>query len=515
MNLGVWIDHFNERQKKKNQAMIELLGKKNINITDIAVDSKSVAPGALFVALKGTMKDGHDYIHDAIERGAVAILLDEKTDLIPQPESSVAFIPVSNPKEALQHLVPYFFDYPANKLQLIGITGTNGKTTTAYLIDSLLRQSGKKSGLLSTIAYRYGNQESKATHTTPGLLDLQRNFSEMQKHQVSHVVMEVSSHALHQGRVAGCVFKTAIFTNLTQDHLDYHGTMAAYFSEKKALFHQTEGKWIINIDDPWGKQLQQIAPEKVWTYGIEHKADLYPIQFSSTLHGIDMTAQTPIGAIEIHSALSGRHNVYNILAAIGAAISEGLSKEDIAEGISALKIIPGRFEKIDLGQDFTVIVDYAHTADALERLLQTLRHLNPTRILTLFGCGGDRDRGKRPQMGLAAAAYSDKIILTSDNPRSEEPLSIIQEIEAGILSYSKTKEMSIEYEMLPDRREAIQRMIHLAKPGDAVLIAGKGHETDQQIGTTRFPFDDREVARQALRSRQNTARSVDTSGSEP
>ncbi|MFQ5588536.1 MAG: UDP-N-acetylmuramoyl-L-alanyl-D-glutamate--2,6-diaminopimelate ligase [Nitrospiria bacterium] len=488
-----------------HQPMIEHLGTENIDIRDIAVDSRAVSPGTLFIAVEGTEKDGHDYIDAALQNGAAAVLLNEHANLHPKPESSVTLIPVPDTKAALRHLAPYFFNHPAKKLQLIGITGTNGKTTTAYLIDTLLTRAGKKSGLISTIAYRDGKREIKAKNTTPGLLDLQRTFAEMQKNRITHVVMEVSSHALHQGRVAGCTFKTAIFTNLTQDHLDYHGTMTAYFTEKKTLFEQTQGKWLINIDDPWGKQLQQSAPEKVWTYGIDTPADLSPLHYQSTLDGLSMTASSPAGAIEIRSSLSGRHNVYNILSAIGAGLLEGLTKEEISEGIAALENVPGRFEKIDSGQNFTVIVDYAHTADALERLLQALRHLKPNRILTLFGCGGDRDRGKRPKMGQAAATLSDQIILTSDNPRSEAPRAIIEEIEAGVLSHAKTRGHEVDYEMMTDRREAIHHIIRLAKAGDAVLIAGKGHETDQQIGGRTFPFDDREVARQALAARQNRA----------
>ncbi len=440
MNLGQWIADFNNELNKKDGtdkkhvAMIELLGKKNINIQDIAVDSRAVAPGSLFVALKGTSQDGHHYIDTAIQKGAAAVLLNETSSVMYTLQSPVPLIPVSNTREALKHLVPYFFNYPAEKLDLIGITGTNGKTTTAFLVDNLLKQAGKKTGLLSTIVYRYGNRDIPAKNTTPGILDLQRTFSEMEKNKVSHVVMEVSSHALHQGRVSGCPFKTAVFTNLSQDHLDYHRTMAAYFEEKKTLFYQTQGKWIVNTDDPWGRQLQQEAPEKVWTYGLEQQRDLYPLHYQSTLEGLEMTLQTPIGVIEVRSSFSGRHNVYNILAAIGVAVYEGLTAEEISRGIETLKNVPGRFEKIDSGQDFTVIVDYAHTGDALERLLQAVSELKPRRILTLFGCGGDRDRGKRPQMGMAAAAYSHKIILTSDNPRNEDPLSIIEQIEAGIQS---------------------------------------------------------------------------------
>jgi len=498
VNLQHWINTFHETEhRKKESAMIELLGKPNITVDDIAIDSKAVSPGTLFVALKGSVQDGHDYIGEAIARGASAVLLQQPLSEAYVKSPQTTFIQVEDTKEALKHLAPYFFDYPATKLNLIGITGTNGKTTTAYLVEALLNHAGLNTGLVSTIATRYGQCEKKALNTTPGLLDLQKIFSEMQKNTITDVVMEVSSHALDQERVAGCSFETAVFTNLTQDHLDYHNTMEDYFSAKKALFEQTKGQWIVNLDDPWGQKLQEAAPSRVWGYGIDHQQTLYPIDFKSTLAGLTMRAHTPIGEIEVSAHLSGRHNVYNILAAMGVGIISGLSKTQISEGIASLKQVPGRFEKIDLGQNFTVIVDYAHTPDALERLLHAVEALEPKRIITCFGCGGDRDRGKRPLMGTAAA-QSHVVILTSDNPRSEAPLKIMEEIEAGISSHVKKTGKPCDYEMIPDRRQAIHRAIALAKQGDVVVIAGKGHETDQQIGAQVIPFDDRECARQAL-----------------
>ncbi len=477
--------------------MIELLGKSNVEVDDIAIDSKTVSPGTLFVALKGHTQDGHDYIDEAIARGASAVLLQEPISKKYQQATKTTFIQVDDTKEALRHLAPYFFDYPATKLNLIGITGTNGKTTTAYLVEALLNHAGKNTGLISTIATRYGQHEKKAKNTTPGLLDLQKIFSEMEQASVTDVVMEVSSHALDQERVAGCSFESAVFTNLTQDHLDYHKTMENYFAAKKILFEQTKGQWIVNLDDLWGKKLQETAPGRVWGYGIDHHDSLYPICFKSTLAGLSMTAQTPIGEIEIEARLSGRHNVYNVLAAIGVGIASGLSRMQITEGIAVLKQVPGRFEKIDLGQDFTVIVDYAHTPDALERLLSAVKTLAPNKIITCFGCGGDRDRGKRPLMGVAAM-QSDFVILTSDNPRSEAPEKILDDIASGISAHSKKTGHPCNYEIISDRREAISQAIALAKTGDVILIAGKGHETDQQIGTQTLPFDDRDCARQAL-----------------
>jgi len=475
----------------------------DVEIKMISVDSRTVLPGALFVAIKGRKVDGHQFIQDAIRGGAVAIIMEDGLDkMVLESAEEVRFIQVNDSKVALAHLVPTFFKHPANDLHLIGITGTNGKTTTCYLIDSLLRVCGLQSGFLSTITYRMGGQETKATHTTPGLLELHGLFSKMREFGTSHVAMEVSSHALDQGRVAGCDFEVMVFSNLTEEHLDYHDGMEAYYQAKKQLCAQTTGRCLINKDDPWGRRLLSELTQPTWSYGIEsntgeNAADIFPKQFISDLNGIVMTLETPIGEIKVKSPLIGRYNAYNLMAAIGVGLSLGFSIEKIVSGIAAMQGVPGRFEKIDIGQDFTVIVDYAHTADALFRLLQTVAELAPRRIITLFGCGGDRDRGKRPKMAAAAAALSQKVILTSDNPRSESPLAIIREIEAGF----HLDEDSIDYEIIPDRKEAIGRAIQMAASGDIVVIAGKGHETHQQIGEQRFPFDDRQIVREALKER--------------
>ncbi len=474
----------------------------NLNIKAISVDSRTVLPGGLFVAIKGTKVDGHHFIQDAIRRGAVAIITEEPIgQKMMEATEGVSFIHVDDSKAALAHLVTSFFGHPADDLKLIGITGTNGKTTTCYLVDSLLRAYGLKSGRLSTITYRIGDDEMKATHTTPGLLALQGLFAKMREAGISHVAMEVSSHALDQGRVAGCDFEAMVFTNLTEEHLDYHHSMEAYYQCKKRLCAMTTGRCLINKDDLWGKRLLAELTQETWSYGIENTADIFPKQFVFDLNGIVMTVQNPTGEIEVRSPLIGRYNVYNLLAAIGVGLSLGLSGKKIASGIAAMPGVPGRFEKIDMGQNFTVIVDYAHTADALFRLLQTVSEIASKRIITLFGCGGDRDRGKRPKMAAAAAALSQKVILTSDNPRSESPLAIIREIEAGFHPEEVGfTEPSVDYEMISDREEAISRAIQVAAPGDVVVIAGKGHETDQQIGEQRFSFDDRKVAREALKN---------------
>jgi len=484
--------------------MVECLGRRDIEIDDLAVDSRTVKRGTLFIALKGTERDGHDFIGDAIRNGASA-LVSEQAVLSGTREGKAlpTLVRVADSRVALSHLAPYFFERPADDLCLIGVTGTNGKTTTAYLIDSLLRQNGFKTGLLSTVTYRLGNEDLAAHNTTPGPLDLHRLFSKMRSRDITHVTMEVSSHALSQGRVEGLGFQTAVFTNLTEEHLDYHLTMEAYFTAKKSLFEQCEGRAIVNGDDPWGRRLIQETSRPLWVYGIEEKWDIYPLRFASKSQGIAMQVQTPAGVIELSSPLVGRHNLYNLLAALGAGLALDLSTEIIAAGLAAMRAVPGRFEKIDAGQDFTVIVDYAHTADALSRLLAAVAALSTKRIITVFGCGGDRDRGKRPKMARAAAEWSHKIILTSDNPRREDPEAILREVEKG---FESDIGRWMDYEKIADRRAAIRRAIDLADVGDVVVIAGKGHESDQQIGSERLPFDDRTEARSALKQRLQSDR---------
>lgn len=492
MKVSQWVRSFQE----EGGSVVEAQGEIDVEVREIVSDSKRVAPGSLFVALTGSKQEGREFIPEAIERGAAAVVLEGAMPRIePEREGSLAVVRVADSRRALSHLASFFFGNPTGGMRLVGVTGTNGKTTTTFLVHSLLKESGLKAGLLGTIHYDLAGRTMEATHTTPGLIDLQRYFSEMRSAGATHAVMEVSSHALDQGRVDGCRFDAAVFTNLTQDHLDYHGTLEAYFASKRKLFDLTDGRRLINIDDPWGRTLLEAAPERSWSYGIERKGDFYPKEIESGFDGIRMTVETPIGEIGIVSSLVGRYNIYNLLAAIGVGVSLGLSRPAISAGIASMGGVPGRFEKIDLGQSFTVIVDYAHTEDALNRLLQAVGDLSPRRIITVFGCGGDRDRGKRPRMGAVSARLSRKTILTSDNPRSEAPMSILREIEAGFPSPAP------DYEVIPDRREAIERAIGLAEAGDAVVIAGKGHENYQIIGRERLPFDDRQVARNALAAR--------------
>ena len=438
------------------------------------------------------------FAEQALGRGAVAVVTDS-------PEFGVlgfaTTIYAPNAREALAKISTAFYGQPASKLKLVGITGTNGKTTTSFLVESILREAGLNPGVVGTINYRYAGKVLPAPNTTPESLDLQRLLNDMVESGVKAAVMEVSSHALSQERVAGCVFDVAVFTNLTQDHLDYHITMERYFEAKARLFTDfiDEGKTaVINMDDLKGEDLSKRALGRVIGYGIKGRGietNIYPKDIKLGVEGIEGTLATPSGEIKIKSSLIGEFNLYNILAAAGAGVGLDLTVEVIERGITALKNVPGRLERVDAGQAFAILVDYAHTPDALERVLSTIRGLTDKRIITLFGCGGDRDRGKRPIMGRIAAEYSDIVIVTSDNPRTEEPLKIIEDITSGIVGAYGHAPLQV----IPDRREAITEAIKEAREGDVVLLAGKGHEDYQIIGSQKIHFDDREEAIKAVR----------------
>ncbi len=484
MDLAAWIGRF---------PVLEVYGERSRSITHIVVDSREATPGSLFVAIAGHAQDGHHFMRDAIERGAVCVVSTAPLNTL---INGVTYVRVASGPAALSHLAKTF--YPSDGLSLVGVTGTNGKTTTTFLIRAILRAAGLRTGLLGTIEYDLGDECKKAVHTTPPTLSLHKMLSQIRRAGVSHAVMEVSSHAIHQGRVLDCRFATSVFTNLTRDHLDEHLTMEAYFASKRQLFCQTVGPYIVNIDDPWGRQLKQERPAMTWGYGLSaEKGVLYPKSLTIGHDGIRMNMATPKGDMPIVSPLVGQYNAYNIMAAVGVAIALNLPTEAITRGIADMANVPGRFERIQRGQDFLVIVDYAHTDDALTRLLVAVTELSVRRIITVFGCGGDRDRGKRPKMGVVAARLSHAVILTNDNPRSEPPQSILKEIEAGIRSVNP----SFPYEIIEDREAAIARAIEMAQEGDAVVIAGKGHETDQTVGDTRYPFDDRAVAASLLTKR--------------
>jgi UDP-N-acetylmuramoyl-L-alanyl-D-glutamate--2,6-diaminopimelate ligase len=468
-----------------------------LEIRQVASDSRKVKPRALFFALHGAQSDGNAFVRDAVSRGAVAIASEETVPaFIP---SSVVWIPVREARKALAVTAANFFGHPAEALQLVAVTGTNGKTTTSSLLDSIVKACGARTGLFGTIAYHTPLGEYPAPNTTPESVDLQGFLAEIRDAGGRFAVLEASSHSLAMGRLWGCHFAAAVFTNLTREHLDFHKTFEDYFATKKKLFEGTGAGApdvaVINTDDEYGKRLTGLAKKTV-TYGLESDADITTKKFQLTFNGLAFTAQTPNGKVLVASSLVGRINVYNILAAIGAAQALGLSTEVIEAGMRTLESVSGRFQRIDLGQPYFVIVDYAHTDDALENLIRTARELNPKgRIITLFGCGGGKDRTKRPVMGEVTGRLSDLTILSSDNPRTEDPLKIISDIIVGL------QKTSGKYLIEPDREKAIGVAMDEARAGDIVLLAGKGHENYQILADRTLEFDDRDVARRALRER--------------
>jgi UDP-N-acetylmuramoyl-L-alanyl-D-glutamate--2,6-diaminopimelate ligase len=472
-------------------------GAENRRVSGIACDSRKAAPGFAFFAVHGAKEDGNKFVRDAVERGAIAVASEDVAPADFPPE--IAWIRVPESRKALAIVAANFFAHPAQALQLIAVTGTNGKTTTTALVHSALRASGAKTGLFGTIAYHTPQGEYPAPNTTPESLDLQRFFAEIRDAGGKYAVMEASSHALVMDRLWGCHFQAAVFTNLTREHMDFHKTFEDYFTAKRRLFAGTGAGApkvaVLNADDPYSARLIGLAKQTV-TYGIENPADISAKKFQLAFSGLTFTAQTPNGKLQIQSPLVGRINVYNILAAIGAAQAAGIANETIEAGIHQLQNVPGRFQRVDLGQPFLVIVDFAHTDDALENLIKTARELNPKgRVITLFGCGGGKDRTKRPVMGEVAGRLSDLTILTNDNPRQEDPLKIISDIVVG-LQKSQGK-----YLIEQDREKAIGMAFDEARAGDLVLLAGKGHEDYQILADKTLAWDDRKVAEQELRQR--------------
>jgi UDP-N-acetylmuramoyl-L-alanyl-D-glutamate--2,6-diaminopimelate ligase len=468
-----------------------------IEIQQVACDSRKVQQGALFFALHGAKADGNAFIQDALKRGAAAIASE---DAAPTKFSvKVAWIQVREARKALAITAANFFGRPGNALQLAAVTGTNGKTTTTSVVDAIVKASGAKTGLFGTIAYHTPLRDYPAPNTTPESVDLQGFLAEIRDAGGKYAVLEASSHSLAMDRLWGCHFHAAVFTNLTREHMDYHKTFEDYFEAKKRLFEGTGAGApevrVVNTDDEFGKRLAGVAKQTV-TYGLESDADITTKKFQLTFDGLSFTAHTPNGKVHVVSRLVGRINVYNLLAAIGAAQALGLSNEVIEEGIRNLESVSGRFQRIDLGQPFFVVVDYAHTDDALENLIRTARELNPKgRIITLFGCGGLKDRTKRPVMGEVTGRLSDLTILSSDNPRTEDPLKIISDIIVGL------QKTAGKYLIEPDREKAIGVAMDEARTGDIVLLAGKGHENYQILADRTLEFDDREMARRALRER--------------
>lgn len=470
-------------------------------VSAIVYDSRRAIEGSVFVALRGLKADGVTFVTQAVTRGASIVVTES-----PRPETlTTPWVVVSDARLALAWLADAFYAHPSRQMPVIGITGTNGKTTTGYLIASMLDAGGSRAGLLGTVSYRVGSEEREALRTTPEAPDVQRLLRDMLDNGCRSAVMEVSSHALALRRVDGMRFAAGVFTNLTRDHLDYHEDMEAYFAAKRRLFDMlpAEAPAVINLDDPRGAALVEVVAKPV-TYALTRAADVTPGPLEITLSGLSFDVNTPNGVVHMQSSLVGRPNVYNILAATATAVSIGLPLDAVAQGVASLRGVPGRFEVVSASDDeVTVVVDYAHTDDALRNLLETARPLARRRLITVFGCGGDRDRTKRPLMGLVAARLSDVVVITSDNPRSEDPVRIIDEIKRGIPAGSQSARQP-DVRTIVDRAEAIDRAIALGEPGDIVLIAGKGHEKYQQIGDRVLPFDDTEQARAALGRRRSS-----------
>jgi UDP-N-acetylmuramyl-tripeptide synthetase len=471
-------------------------------VTHVTHDSRAVTRGAVFVAIRGQRADGAVFADDAIRRGAVAIVAET-----PAPVgTTVPWLTTSDARVALAELASLVYGNPSDALTVVGVTGTNGKTTTTYLLASVFDAAGLQSGRLGTVTVRVGpavSDERDAAHTTPEAPEVQRLLRAMVDRGCQACAMEVSSHALALERVAFVRFSAAIFTNLTRDHLDFHGDMQHYFSAKRRLFEMLPAgaAAVVNLDDPRGVELAATLP-RVLTYAIDRAADVRATAIQSSLEGLAFGVDTPRGPLAIRSPLVGRPNVYNILGVVAAAVALDLPGDAIERGIAALERVPGRFQVVSSStDDVRVVVDYAHTDDALKNLLETARSLASGRIITVFGCGGDRDRTKRPLMGAVAGRLSDLVVLTSDNPRSEDPQRIVEEITRGLSPTPEPgapKRPATPYEAILDRRVAIERAVKTASPGDLVIVAGKGHEKYQTIGDRTVPFDDVEIARAAL-----------------
>ncbi|MFQ5669335.1 MAG: UDP-N-acetylmuramoyl-L-alanyl-D-glutamate--2,6-diaminopimelate ligase [Acidobacteriota bacterium] len=464
-------------------------------IEGIAFDSRRVQPGHLFVALPGRRTNGLDFLPEAISRGAVAVLAQSA----PPAGGDLPWVQVPDARAAMAAVARAFHGAPDDDLMVAGITGTNGKTSTAILLAAACEAAGRPAGLVGTLGSRLGGGFRPGPLTTPEAPDLYALLDEMRSHHRKAAILEVSSIALEQKRVEGLAFDLAVFTNLTRDHLDFHRNMNHYFAAKASLFAglPPHAATAVNLDDPFGTRLLSPSRPRVVTYGRTTRADLFPTEFHATSAGLCAVLHTPAGSVKITSRLLGLANLYNILAAMAAAHALDLDLQRAAQGIASIHEIPGRAQRIDAGQDFTVLVDYAHTDDALVSILEVARSLTDQRVVVVFGCGGDRDRTKRPLMGGAAARLADRAILTTDNPRGEDPGAILDEISAGFREARGPAVLLVE----PDRAAAIHAAIQEARPGDVVVIAGKGHENEQILGDHRIPFDDREVVRQALRSR--------------
>ena len=478
--------------------VLESRGSLEREVKGISYDTRKLRKGELFVALRGNHLDGHSFIEEALVKGASALVV----ETIPDLNLSVPVIRVKNTKRALSHLAVNFFNPCLKRMNIIGITGTNGKTTTSYLIESILKSSHKEVGVIGTVSYRFCGKEFKADMTTPESLELMNILRDMSDSGVDYVVMEVSSHSLVQERVIDCPFKVAVFTNITRDHLDYHGSIQEYFNAKKKLFLEYNPSFcVINLDDPFGRLLiKEIKDSVVISYGLKD-GDIRAKNVHINRQGIKAEILLPNESVRICSPLLGGFNLYNILASAGVSYCLGIEPSYIREGINSLNRVPGRMELIKNPGSPFVVIDYAHTPDALFKVLDTLRSLFDKRIITVFGCGGDRDKGKREEMGKVAAMYSDFVIITSDNPRSEDPFSIMKQIEKGVRQIKDS-----HYLLEVKREDAIKKAIDIAKDEDVILVAGKGHEKYQIIGDKKIPFDDKAVVKHMLSLKNSYAK---------
>lgn len=465
-------------------------GYEDIFIKGVTDNSKMVKEGYLFIALKGEKQDGYNFIQEAIAKGA-RVILSHKDFIAPR---GLVKILVENKRDITSNLASAYFENPSRYLNIIGITGTNGKTTTSYLIKNILEAAGFKTGLIGTISHRIDGRIIPANNTTPGAIELQGYLAKMRKNKLMFAIMEVSSHSLEQSRVKNIEFSCAVFTNMTQDHLDYHKTLENYFKAKEKLFGLLKeyGKAVINVDDEYGKKLTQGLRGKTLSYGIKTPSDITAKIHNMDTNGSNFKIRFPGGKLDIHTKLIGMHNVYNILAAVGVGICFDIEKECIKKGIESLGFVRGRLEEVSCGQDFKVFIDYAHTEDALKNILGILRYLTKGRLIAVFGCGGDRDRIKRPLMGKVASEFADYVVITNDNPRSEDPQLIADEITKGFHDSFKN------FRVILDRAVAIKEALFFAKDTDTVVIAGKGHESYQILKDKRIHFDDKEEVEKIL-----------------
>ncbi|RBW70394.1 UDP-N-acetylmuramoyl-L-alanyl-D-glutamate--2,6-diaminopimelate ligase [Bacillus taeanensis] len=470
----------------------QVLGEGNPAITSIEMDSREVKSGSLFICIKGFTVDGHNFVNQAIEKGAAAILAEKEI------EAKIPVIVVSDTKRAMALLADVYYNHPTHHMHLIGVTGTNGKTTTTYLIDQIMEDSGRNTGRIGTINMKINDKEFEMKNTTPESLFLQKAFHDMITEHVETAVMEVSSHALDLGRVRGCDFDVAVFTNLTQDHLDYHQNMETYLQAKALLFSQLGNTYdknrskvaVLNVDDSASKTLERVTSAQVLTYGIENEADIMAVNIVLSGDKTKFVLQTKNDKVNINLHMVGKFSIYNALAAASACLASGVSLQQIKASLEKVQGVPGRFEVVKTDQPFTVIVDYAHTPDSLENVLLTAKEFAVGKVYVVVGCGGDRDRTKRPLMANIAVEHADYAFFTSDNPRSEEPEQILRDM---------TNNLTGEYSVIVDRKKAICEAIHHAKQDDVIIIAGKGHETYQIIGDKVHDFDDRLVAEQAIK----------------